>query len=107
MLSKNQPPIKLFRDKKDTCRSTFDPRALNDKKPFILTETELDTLVEATNGICGLVLLIRQHNVQPQPDLELLSHEETAESNMYLLVIFEQTSIQILKNIFLEKISIT
>ena len=81
LLSKKPTFHKTLQGKegKKYCRSTFDPRALDDKKPLILTETDLDNLAETTNGNCVLVLLMRHHNVQPQPDLELLSHEETVE----------------------------
>ena len=40
-------------------------------------KTDFDTFANATSGDCSLVLLMRHYNVQPQPELELLSHEET------------------------------
>ena len=75
------PPHKTLQGKvwKKYCW-TFDPWALDDRKPHILAETDLDALAEGNIGNYGLVLVIRHHNVQPQPDLQLPSHEEAVES---------------------------
>ena len=93
---------------KNYCRSTFDPRSLDDKKPLIFTENDVDNLVEATNGNRGLVLLMRHHNVQLQPDLELLCHEEDEQNITYETVsdILTNLDPNFEKSTFLEKISI-
>ena len=92
--------------------STFDPQALDGKKPLILTETDLDNLKEVTNGNCGLVLPVRYHNFQPQPDLELFSHEEAVESEQKITYesvsdVLANLDANFEKSTFLEKISIT
>ena len=56
LLSKSQRPEKFLKKRK---------------------KIDFDTLANATSGDCSLVLLMRHYNVQPQPELELLSHEET------------------------------
>ena len=38
------------KERKKYCQLIFDPQAPNDKKPLILTETDLHNLAEATNG---------------------------------------------------------
>ena len=47
-----------------------------------VTERDLDILAESTNGNCGLVLLMRKHNQKPAPDLDMISHEETIETEV-------------------------
>ena len=67
---------------KHFCWSLFDPRALHHQKPMAITERDLDILAELTNNNCGLVLLIRKHNQKPEPDLDMISHEETIETEI-------------------------
>ena len=41
-----------------------------------ITLNDLDILTEATNKNCGLVLLMREHNVDAKPDLANFFHNE-------------------------------
>ena len=104
---------RVLQDTKENhyCRSLFDPRAPHHQKPMTVTERDLDILVESTNGNCGLVLLMRKHNQKPAPDLDMISHEETIETE----VCFTYPSIsQILNNfnqtfdkkLFMNKLSV-
>ena len=47
-----------------------------------VTERDFDILAESTNGYCGLVLLMRKHNQKPAPDLNMVSYEETIETEV-------------------------
>ena len=75
------------------CRSKFDPRAKVDRKTNPITD-DLDILADATDGNCGIVLLIRKHNVKPNSDITDVSfcievktteHTETPKSIYDLL----------------------
>ena len=78
------------------------------KKPPILVETDLKMLARITSDNCGLVLLLKHHNVPSQQDLDMNKLESEKE------IIYESIS-DILtnldpdfeKSIFFEKISIT
>ena len=58
---------------KTICRSKFDPRAKVDTKTNPITDNDLDILADATDGKCGIVLLMRKHNVRPNPDINDVS----------------------------------
>ena len=61
---------KILQEKNNNtvCRSKFDPRAKVDRKTNAITG-DLDILADATDGKCGIVLLIRKHNVRPNLDI--------------------------------------
>ena len=63
----------LLRNKTDfKCkRSDFDPRAVAHRQKITINQADCDILAEATNGNCGLVLLLSQRNVltEPHPDI--------------------------------------
>ena len=48
-----------------------------------ITQNDLDILAEATNGNCGIVLLMREHNKNAEPDLTNVAHEETVDKCFY------------------------
>ena len=58
---------------KTICRSKFDPRAKVDRKTNPITDNDLDISADATDGKCGIVLLMRKHNVRPNPDINDVS----------------------------------
>ena len=80
---------KALQDTKEKhyCRLLFDPRALHHQKQMTATERDLDLLAESTNGYCELVLLISKHNQKPAPDLQMVSHEETIETEVDFLIL--------------------
>ena len=43
-------------------KAKFDPRAVRDKNTAKIIQNDLDMLAEATNGNCGIVLRMREHN---------------------------------------------
>ena len=61
------------KNNKTVCRSKFDPRAKVDRKTNPITDNDLDILADATDGKCGIVLLMRKHNVRPNPDINDVS----------------------------------
>ena len=44
-------------------RSLFDPRAMYDRNKLLISKVDCDILADATNGNCGIVLLLRSRNV--------------------------------------------
>ena len=45
-----------------------------------ITQTDLDILAEATNGNCRIVLLVKEHNKNAEPDLTNVVHEEVVDN---------------------------
>ena len=73
-IKKPKIEIILQEDCHKTCsRSKFDPRAKSDRKMNEITENDLDTLADATEGKCSIVLLMRKHDVKPNPDIDDIS----------------------------------
>ena len=66
---------KILQEKnnKTLCRSKFDLRANADRKIHIITDNDLDMLADATGGKCGIVLLMRKHNVRRNSDINDVS----------------------------------
>ena len=66
---------KILQEKNNetVCRSKFDSRAKVDRKTNPITDNDLDILANATDGKCGIVLLMRKHNVRPKPDINDVS----------------------------------
>ena len=58
-------------------KAKFDPRAVRDKNTAKIIQNDLDMLAEATNGNCGIVLLMREHNKNA---LTNVVHEEIVDS---------------------------
>ena len=58
-------------------------RAVHHKNLPKITQNDLDILAEATNGNCGIVLLMREHNKSAEPDLTNVAHEETVDKCFY------------------------
>ena len=56
-------------------KAKFDPRAVHHKNTAKITLNDLDILAEATNVNCGIVLLMREHNKNEEPDLTNVAHE--------------------------------
>lgn len=54
------------KDKKSICHSIFDLRAKADQITSPITEKDLDIL---DDGKCGIMLLMRKHNVKSNPGL--------------------------------------
>ena len=61
-------------------KSKFDPRVVHHKNTAKITQNNLDILAEATNGNCGIVLLMREHNKNTEPDLTNVVHEEIVDN---------------------------
>ena len=61
-------------------KAKFDPRAVHHKNTAKITQNDLDVLAEATNGNCGIVLLMREHNKNTEPDLTNVVHEEIVDN---------------------------
>ena len=59
--------------KPSVCRSTIDRRAKVERKINPKTESGLNILVDFTAGKYGIVLLMRKHNVGPNPDINYVS----------------------------------
>ena len=64
-------------------KAKFDPLALHHKNTAKITQNDLDILAEATNGNCGIVLLMREHNKNAEPDLTNVAHEEIVDKCFY------------------------
>ena len=67
----------------DYSRADFDPRAIPDRNKLGLTSNDIDTLATATNGNCGIVLLMRTKYSDappPEPDELMLSHAVEVET---------------------------
>ena len=64
-------------------KAKFDPLALHHKNTAKITQNDLDILAEATNGNCGIVLLMREHNKNAEPDLINVAHEEIVDKCFY------------------------
>ena len=64
-------------------KAEFDPRAVHNKNTAKITQNDLDILAEATNGNCGIVLLMREHNKNAEPDLTNVAHEEIVDKCFY------------------------
>ena len=54
-------------------RSKFDPRAKVDRKTNPITDNDLDILADVIDGKCGIALLMRDHNVRSNPDINDVS----------------------------------
>ena len=61
-------------------KMNFDPRVVRLKNTAEITQNDLDILTEATNGNCGLVLLMRKHNINAILDLVNIVHKETVDT---------------------------
>ena len=61
-------------------KAKFDPRAMHHKNTAKITQNDLDVLAEATNGDCGIVLRMREHNKNAEPDLTNIVHEEIVDN---------------------------
>ena len=64
-------------------KAKFDPRAVHHKNTAKLTQNDLEILAEATNGNFGIVLLMREHNKNAEPDLTNVAHEEIVDKCFY------------------------
>ena len=65
---------KILQEKNKTaCYSKFDPKAKVDRKTNPVTENDLDILADATDSKCSIVLLMRNNNVKPNPDINDVS----------------------------------
>ena len=49
---------------------------MHHKNTAKITQNDLDTLAKATNENCGIVLLMRKHNKNAEPDLTNVVHEK-------------------------------
>ena len=49
---------------------------MHHRKTAKITHTDLGILAEATNGNCGIALLMKKHNKNAEPDLTNVVHEE-------------------------------
>ena len=74
---------KVHRILKENGAATFllkkiklDPRVVHHKNTAKITQNDLDTLAKATNENCGIVLLMRKHNKNAEPDLTNVVHEK-------------------------------
>ena len=57
------------KNNKTVCRSKFDPRIKVERKTNPIPDNDLDILADATDSKCGIVLLMRKHNVKTNPDI--------------------------------------
>ena len=82
-----KPKVHRILKENDTARfhkkAKFDPLALHHKSTAKITQNDLDILAEATNGNCGIVLLMREHNKNAEPDLTNVAHEEIVDKGFY------------------------
>ena len=82
-----KPKVHQILKENDTARfhkkAKFDPLALHHKNTAKITQNDLDILAEATNGNCGIVLLMREHNKNAEPDLTNVAHEEIVDKGFY------------------------
>lgn len=59
---------------------------LERKEPKSLIQKDLDTLKEATNAKYCIVSLMRHHNVFIEPNVSVISHEETVETSRLSII---------------------
>ena len=82
-MGQSDRPLVSFRNHKSkVCWGSdgIDPGAVHHKKTAKITQTDLDILVEATNGTCGIVLLMKEHNKNAEPDLTNVVDEEVVDN---------------------------
>ena len=53
---------------------------MHHKNTAKITQNDLDILAETTNGNCEIVLLMREHNKNAEPDLTNVVHEEIGDN---------------------------
>ena len=74
-----KPKVHRILKENDTVRfnkkAKFDPRSVHHKNTIKITQNELEILAEATNGNRGIVLLMREHKKNAEPDLTNVAHE--------------------------------
>ena len=63
-------------------RSQFDPRALNHRKEPVLSEIDIDTLADLTDGNCSLVMLMRDENSLSDPEVSSFVEVTTSQQCM-------------------------
>ena len=59
-------------------RANFDPRAIRHRTKSSLTQNDIDTLAELTNGNCGLVMLMREEADHSSSDVASFIEVETS-----------------------------
>ena len=78
-ISIKKPKVEQILNSKPTTsfeKTQYDPRAAHQRKTSQISRSDLDILASATNGNCGIVFLMREHDVNSEPDLEFINNEE-------------------------------
>ena len=89
---------------------------MHHKNTVKITQNNLDILAEATNGNCRIVLLMREHNKNAEPDLTNVVYEEIVDNyfntprsatDIIVAIYSRNMSPQVLPETFLSSLQIT